>query len=1204
MKFYFLSKMFHANHLGTFFFTLAVLANCLSGQEMTSFRRHYIVLYDNSNPFVVQEEQNPQVLKTILRLFKNDIPLRIEGRTYNLAYERQTNVPFFDVKNDEISFYYFGLTQFSIEELFRENELHRYNRQFYAEFKNEFITPQNTNWSETRKIHRNDVAEYLNFVWRRYRPKWGFGYTLSNFVYPVALERITSEHYAEEYILIIISDFLSGSALGNRQDYRLIRPIFKNFSQEIQKKIDELYSKFYKIDYFEFSFPTGLSRNEQEVLLGIIGYKVRPNAGFYEPENVTIKIDSDLRLEQTGYRQSYYNLSEIMVNFLHNIETLKVFSVNLRIIGTGPRQKCIVLADTLLASYDERKSQLRCTNGEWVKLDTTRMNYTVPAFRARLKNFVSPDSLGVTALEVQYKFNSGYIIDQDSKLKITYTAGRTIPVEQVEFTSKTSVIIMYYTLPILAGLAVILGLICLGRPRGISLRFDGFVDNYEIIDYLHNRGRVRAPFKPWDSNRASVQVHGELTYTFPNYFFNWSAPFFLQLTDVQCPKGFDIFLTDGNQDYPREYDVKYEGRKKFVIRAVVVQSAGASAVREPLALEFEVGAGFAKGIFRAEFQQRWRYPFFIGPVLSEVWVGLDPGTTGSCIVSGTNVHNFVIQKEPNSSRDLITPSIIAFDIGKDYLPSMNGSINHESYAYGFQAQTVVGLRDRVSFQSIKKMLGFSNSQELRFKNNIPLRLDGKELTTLLVDGLLADHKKFIESSAQRHQDFLNGKVYNPERLVVAIPNNFTSTKIQALVDSINKLRRFKEVRYIYEAEAILLYYLYSKHRKVAFENETVLIFDMGGATINATVVNVRQLEEAGEKKFHVNIMAKLGYGVGGDTIDYCLIKLLYEFQDRYPQLARYNPFLSTTNMKDHEREEQLRLRKEFMQAAFKLKTRLIENFKNRDKDYLLNGFEISDVLKEMKNFPIDLAINEDDPLNKLLQKESGGKSPLFRHKLFKELIYDNVENATRDIVALAAGTPIQTVIFAGRSVLFPQIKKTVLKASGLTPTSVNFSEDELKSAVAKGACIYGVGRNSIVLQNMKTNGYFGVRRTRGPHEVEFLPLVEIGKPFTAIGDNRSVRGESAIADSFALDSHYLYFYQIMGHDPQRILAKQERHKYSLLNKIRVDNRTARIGMEVFENDDVSCLVEDNSHNIIERKAFVSDQEIADANDEHYTWIVH
>lgn len=1197
--------------------TLSVTS--LPAQDQKIFRRHYLILYDNSYPFYSQEEQSPGMFKAITALFNNEVPIKsksseiVAGRLDNLRYEHEKPILFFDREQDEISFYYFGLNRDRTDYLVNNRDRLKQNRELYAKFKELFITPQNVTWSQARNEYKNNVGRFLQAVWQKPKPAWGDGYTLSNLVYPVTLERISGEAYAEEYILIVASDFLTGADFGNKQDYALIRQLFgynDYYAGEILGRIDARRGKFYLIDYFDFEFSSKLYRDGRLVPLGIIAHKIRLNAGFYEPENVTIKIDSDLRLKQSGYRQPHYDVSETAINFLHN-DSLKISSLVLRIIGVGKERKRDTLVDTLLAIYDENENKLRCANGGQVELDGRRMNYTVPRFRARLKDFNAPDSNGFEALEVQYKFNCDYIIAPDSKLKITYTTGRTIPVEQIEFASKTS-IIMAYVLAILVILGVLLWL---GRPLGVELHFDDFTDHYEIIDYHQNRGRVRVPYKPWDGNPATVKIHGEVTYTFPNYRFNWSVPVFLQLTGAKCPNGFDIFLKDGeDREYTQDYPIRYRWQKKFKATAVIAQNSSAPAVRQPTELDFKVSAGFAKGIFHKGFQHHWSYSFFIGPVFNEVWVGLDPGTTGSCIVSGVDAHHCVIQKDQDG-QDLITPSIIVFDKRRDYLPpSINGAIDRGSYVHGLDAQKVAGAKDRVSFQSIKKMLGFSDRHEILFNNKIPLKLDGKELTTLLVEGLLADHKKFIESSTQLPQGFLNGGAYKPERLVVAIPNNFTSRKIQALIDSINKLHWFKEVRYIHEAEAILLSYLYSKHRKNAGENETVLIFDMGGATINATVVNVQERHEAGEKRFDVNILAKLGYGIGGDTIDYCLIKLLYEFKEDYPELKRYKPFTPTLNMSINDREEQLRLRKAFMQAAFNLKMDLIKNFKDPDKDYLLSESQINNALEAFRSSfdplapPIKITINADDQLYQLLQKD-GTKYPLFRRDPFKKLIYDNVEHAARDIIELANDASIQTVIFSGRSVLFPMIKetvtKTLIKAAGSAPrNSVNFSDVELKSAVAKGACIYGTIHNAIVLQNLKTNAYFGVRRTRGPNDVEFLPLVEIGKPFVENDEHRSVRAVKPIAGSFALDGGYLYFYQVMGRDHQKILANQERHKFSLLKKMRLDNRTSYVGMEVFENDHVSCFVENNSHTVMKEEAQVSDQEIADAYDEHYTWIVH
>ena len=45
-------------------------------------------------------------------------------------------------------------------------------------------------------------------------------------------------------------------------------------------------------------------------------------------------------------------------------------------------------------------------------------------------------------------------------------------------------------------------------------------------------------------------------------------------------------------------------------------------------------------------------------------------------------------------------------------------------------------------------------------------------------------------------------------------------------------------------------------------------------------------------------------------------------------------------------------------------------------------------------------------------------------------------------------------------------------------------------------------------------------------------------------------------------------------------------------------------MIVKEDDDVECKVRLVNNRVLEEKGVVSDQEIADANEEHYTWIIN
>ena len=113
----------------------------------------------------------------------------------------------------------------------------------------------------------------------------------------------------------------------------------------------------------------------------------------------------------------------------------------------------------------------------------------------------------------------------------------------------------------------------------------------------------------------------------------------------------------------------------------------------------------------------------------------------------------------------------------------------------------------------------------------------------------------------------------------------------------------------------------------------------------------------------------------------------------------------------------------------------------------------------------------------------------------------------------------------------------------------------------------------------------------------------MGSPFIRNKDGCFIEKEIDLESKFDLDANHVHFYQIMGLDANKILQNNEKHRYSLIKKIPVDAKTARIGIRVFENDVVECAVLEPPNDPKRETAIVSDQEIADANDEHYTWIL-
>ena len=77
----------------------------------------------------------------------------------------------------------------------------------------------------------------------------------------------------------------------------------------------------------------------------------------------------------------------------------------------------------------------------------------------------------------------------------------------------------------------------------------------------------------------------------------------------------------------------------------------------------------------------------------------------------------------------------------------------------------------------------------------------------------------------------------------------------------------------------------------------------------------------------------------------------------------------------------------------------------------------------------------------------------------------------------------------------------------------------------------------------------------------------------------------------------------MGKDADKILSEGQKHKFSKIASIQIDLPTSKVAMRVNENDEVDCAVILNTNRKLESKGVVADQEIDEANEEHYTWIV-
>ena len=1202
--------------IATALLILLTFANSFSQQ---TYRRHFIIAYDVSPPFINAERSCWQYKQALIDLFSNNQVSRYnEAYQDNINLERKNGLAFFDPKHDEISFFHFNVAGSEFDRL-RWTANNYDEKGIVAEFSTLFLKDKKLNWT-TFSAKEGVTASASNYITSALStqptpPNFSGGVSMSNFVYPLVLDKIDTTKYAEEYVLIILSDFLTGSMLGNTKDLDRVRDIYRvpyNIPLKpnspvsfVKKKIDNLASKYYKIDFFQYSFIPFRTVNT----IGIISYKIKPKIGVLTPEDVSLFVDGDLSLNQQGYLSQQFKTKETSIKFTHNknlIPTELKITVTLPI---GKHDK--VIFDDLIASRDEtgKWTSKYTDDNNLMQFDSLRLTYYLPSFEIPIDSIINKKNF--ENLNFVYEFKSKYSVANTQPINFIYKTERALPIENIHYSTKATIIIMNIVLPILIFIGLLIFLAVYGKPRRLYLLIDGYLNSFEKIDYK-THGKLLTPFKAWNNELQKgvdlLLVNGTVKYKSPSFPLNWNSSVYLQLTVEKIPAGFEMFLKHDLEDL-KEFGagtpttIKKGKNNKLLFAVGIRQTDVTKTIIDPELVKFSVEAVIKDSILFIKSEQREtvEYKFSIGADLGDVWVGFDPGTSGSCVAVGSSTDNIVlgedmrIPDQTNSARRII-PSVLVFDKQENF--QGNGvDIPDKIFKYGNEAQSRFKNKKQFQgFQSIKKLLGFKDVKEIIFDNKNNLLLKGKDLAGLLVKGLFKDINTYFNRPNFNADDYKRDGKFNPLRAVVAIPNNFTTSKIQDMIDCIGNLKQFKEIRYVYEAEAVLFYYLsnYSQFSggEASSDSETILVFDMGGATINATIVTANKTLINGRPKYEIDFLGKIGYGIGGDTIDYCITKFILSCTDEFPALAEINIFDKKV---------------ELAELAFQIKKEIIANYYS-SISYLITAYALEDFIN--KSLGVSISISEEtSEMYKYFLKSSTGKCKLFEHPLFIKTIYNNVKDAVNEVVELSDSTHIDKIIFSGRSTSFPMIKETVekqLNAKKSETKSIALNLEESKMAVAKGACWYGINKNSVRLNNLKTNAAFGFKKTQSADktDVKFYELVKMGCNFDTSNDGiDSFQGVEEIKDDFAFDGSKVNFYQVMGKDADKILSEGQKHKFSKIATIQVDLPTSKIAMRVNENDEVDCAVILNTNRKLEGKGVVADQEIDEANEEHYTWIV-
>ena len=1175
-----------------------LLINEHSVAQESIFRRHFLIFYDVSGSFQSIIRNDSTVSNGLISLFRND---QIATKVCIKNYLVSENQPlFFDVNNDEITIFDFGLSETDFNYLrYNRNRLKDVNR-LYPEFKNRFIKKVGVSFSEYCNLKKDfDVREYLMSCLDRPRSNFGNGITLSNIVPSIGIEYLNTHSYSREYIILVVSDFLHGSTFGNNRDFQLIEQMLhyeNDCSDQIIRSIEKNDQYFQRIECLECQYQ--VEKKGRSFLLGIFGERLKPLCGYYEPDNISLSINSDIILKQKEPGSFKFFLSETNFNFLKNdsleLKGLDIY-LNTRKNNFYPNKEPNQF--TIAGDFSEKNRDEIS-----ISTDNRETNYLLPKIELAFPSLAK--SIETKSQILNFDFITSYIFNNHS-LGFVWTTSRSIDIQNVKYATKLMNIIMQVFGILGLCLLFFILLFRLGKPKTLEISMQKINDNFEDFDL--KKGRKKYELISMDTKAKEYPIL--LSLFIPKTFFInifWrNIPVYVGIQDVKLPQGYDIIISykdsrfGERRIYSTSEDLKIDCKVgvKSVLKLILQRNSSLSNGQDIETLAFKIGASYNQTkIFTASFSKVLPQVYKISNMLDDVWVGIDPGTTGSCFVSGKDSQNLYIEKD-NDGKDYIVPSIVSIDTHKEVSVEINNKnlLLAPFIECGETAlQTISDQIQYRTFQSIKKLLGFKNKEPVSFENGKTIEFNGTILTSILINYVYTRHKKETEAK-QIRGSLSNDNTFTPQRAVFAIPNNFTATKISALENSVRELSYFEEIRYIYEADAVLVSYLFNTPERERKEKELIMIFDMGGATINVTLSRITRKKIDSGHTYVIDSLARLGYGIGGDTIDYYLIKLLF---DKVKDQKNIDPFEKFSKSK-------LQL------ASLELKKRIIANFNDSTKTELLISFDIESFYNRL-----NLNVEVNDDINELFKVPKNRKIDLcesfvlqnniFNHEYLKKHIFDEVTNIVKDALMLCpSDEKIGSIIFSGRSTAFPGIRSSVKRAfnSKDDPEFKSFDFDSLKSVVARGACLYGLNRNSIEINNLKTNCSFGFKHSPDLGEVNFKNLIPIGSTFTLNGGLGYAGKKINMKDSFNNDALSVNFYQIMGAESDKILKSNQKHKISLLSRINVQTETKEIGMTVWENDHVDCFIEEMNSNIVKTGQTITDEDIYDANDPHYTWMV-
>ncbi len=290
------------------FLYIFLLTVCPSSMNNQTIRRHFIIAVDCSGTFQTDKDKIVLLnefwnLIEYSSINKNDLS---SADVNDIEAEQKSNFTFFDAEKDVVSIFSFGMPgkfrdyiweKYRYDENTEKEKIFNYIGDSYIFFECK------VDGSNLKLIKSKLYETFTNGFYVNLFKCYNQGITLSHFVYPSIVPKIKEIKAAEEYILVVFSDYKNGTSESDAEDVKEIGYIL---SPSALKKylscIADIKSKFYRIDYFNFSKGD----------LAVKAYKLRPKAGSVS-ENALLTIESDMNLKQKKYNSSIFHFSSPLI---------------------------------------------------------------------------------------------------------------------------------------------------------------------------------------------------------------------------------------------------------------------------------------------------------------------------------------------------------------------------------------------------------------------------------------------------------------------------------------------------------------------------------------------------------------------------------------------------------------------------------------------------------------------------------------------------------------------------------------------------------------------------------------------------------------------------------------------------------------------------------------------------------------------------